>query len=138
MSGWLTWVKLFHTFLAWHKSAIAGTPLSYIIRDKDEVTNKDRASEDCNLVDDNIVDTSVLLSGVACARDNKRVYDLLKPMVMEGPVYKNLIIGLTPFRSGRADCVPRSSGVAARSVLKLLPNVISRRVPGIALFSLEI
>ena len=46
-------------------------------------------------------------------------------------IYKNLIIGLTPFRSGRADCVPRSSGVAARSVLELLPNVISRLVPGI-------
>jgi hypothetical protein len=66
--GWLTWVELFHTFLAWHKSAIAGTPLSYIIRNKDEVTDKDCASEDCNLVDDDLVDTSVL-SGVAFARD---------------------------------------------------------------------
>ena len=85
MSGWLTWVELFHTFLAWHKSAFDGTPLSYIIHDKDEVTDKDCASEDWDSVlDDNLVATSVL-NGVAFARDNKRVHDLLKPLVMEGP-----------------------------------------------------
>ena len=30
-------------------------------------------------------------------------------MICVGHVYKNLIIGLTPFRSGRAECVPQSS-----------------------------
>ena len=83
LSGWLRWVEVFHTFLAWHKSAIAGTPSSYIIRNKDEVTDNDCASEDWDLVDDDLVATSVL-SGVAVVRDNKRVYDLLKPLVMEG------------------------------------------------------
>ena len=68
MSSWLTWFELFHTFLAWHKSAIAGTPLSYIIRNKEEVTDKDRASEDWDLVDDDLVATSAL-SGVKVARD---------------------------------------------------------------------
>ena len=32
-------------------------------------------------------------------------------------ICKNLIIGFTPFRSGRAECVPQSSGTAARSIL---------------------
>ena len=58
--------------------------MSYTIRNKNEVTDKDRASEDWNLVGDNLVATSVLC-GVAFARDNKRAYDLLKPLVMEGP-----------------------------------------------------
>ena len=92
MSGWLTWVELFHTFLAWHKSAIAGTPLSYIIHDKDEVTDEDRASEDCNLVDEDLVDTSVL-SGVACAH-------VLKPLVMEGPGWPFV----QPFNRKRDGC----------------------------------
>ena len=85
MSGWLTWVELFHAFLARHKSAIAGTPLSYIvICNKDEVTDEDCASGDWDLVDDDLVAMSVLRGG-AVARDIKRVNELLNPLVMEGP-----------------------------------------------------
>ena len=99
MSGWPTWVELFQTFLAQHKSAVAGTPLSYIIREKDAVTAEDLARDDWDSVDDDLVTTSVL-SGVAYARDNKRVYDLLKPFVMEGPGWPFV----QPFNRKRDGC----------------------------------
>jgi hypothetical protein len=120
MSGWLTWVELFHTFLARHKSAIAGTPLSYIIHDKDEVTDEDCASEDCNLVDDDLVDTSVL-SGVACAH-------VLKQLVMEGPGWPFV----QPFNRKRDGC-------AAFKALKALAEgrsvVATRKVKACAMIA---
>ena len=74
--------------------------MSYIvIRNKDEVTDEDRASEDWDLVDDDLVGTSVL-GGVAVAHDNKRVYDLLNPLVMEGPGWPFV----QPFNRKRDGC----------------------------------
>jgi hypothetical protein len=75
--------------------------LSYIIHDKDEVTDKDCASEDWDSVlDDDLVATSVL-NGVAFAHDNKRVHDLLKPLVMERPGWP-LVQPFNRKRDGRA------------------------------------
>jgi hypothetical protein len=115
MSGWPTWVELFHTFLAQHRSAVAGTPLSYIIREKDDVATEDLARDDWDSVDDDLVATSVL-SGVAYARDNKRVYDLLKPFVMEGPGWPFV----QPFnrkRDGRAAFLALKTQAEGRSAV---------------------
>ena len=55
-----------------------------MIRDKDEVSDEDKARNDWDSVDDDLISTSIL-EGDAYSRDNKRVVDLLKPFVMEGP-----------------------------------------------------
>ena len=84
MTAWPTWVELFITSLAQHRSAVAGTPLTYVIRDKDDVAPDDLARDDWDSVDDDLVATSVL-EGETFSRDCKRVFDILKPLVMEGP-----------------------------------------------------
>ena len=84
MTSWPTWLELFTTYLAQHRSVVAGTPLVYVIRDKDEVSDEDMARDDWDSVDDDLISTS-MLEGDAYSRDNKRVFDLLKPFVMEGP-----------------------------------------------------
>ena len=84
MTAWPTWVELFTTYLAQHRSVVAGTPLVYVIRDNDEVAPDDLARNDWDSVDDDLVATS-LLEGETFSRDNKRVFDILKPFVMEGP-----------------------------------------------------
>jgi hypothetical protein len=83
MTSWPTWIELFMTYLSQHRSVVAGTPLVYVIRDKDEVAPDDLARDDWDSVDDDLVATSIL-EGETFTRDNKRVFDILKPFVMEG------------------------------------------------------
>ena len=84
MTAWPTWwVKLFTTYLAQHRSVLAGTPSAYVIRDNDEVAPDDLARNDWDSVDDDLVATSIL-EGETFSRDSKRVFDILKPFVMEG------------------------------------------------------
>ena len=83
MTAWPTWVELFTTFLVQHRSVVAGTPLSYVIRDKDEVVPDDLACNDWDSVDDDLVATSIL-EGETFSPNDKRVSDILKPFVMEG------------------------------------------------------
>jgi hypothetical protein len=83
MSSWPSWMELFKTFLGQHRSVVAGTPLSYVIRDEDAVTPEMLAAV-YDSVDDDLIGTS-MLEGEAFVRDNQRVYDLLKPLIIEGP-----------------------------------------------------
>ena len=54
MSSWPTWLELFTTYLAQHRSVVAGTPLVYVIRDKDEVSDEDMARDDWDSVDEGL------------------------------------------------------------------------------------
>jgi hypothetical protein len=84
MTAWPTWwVKLFTTYLAQHRSVLAGTPSAYVIRDNDEVAPDDLARNDWHSVD-NDLDATSILEGETFSRDSKRVFDILKPFVMEG------------------------------------------------------
>ncbi len=84
MTAWPTWVELFTTYLAQHRSVVAGTPLTYVIRDNDEVAPDNLARNDWDSVDNDLVATSIL-EGETFSRDSKPVFDILKPFVMEGP-----------------------------------------------------
>lgn len=115
MAAWPTWVELFTTYLAQHRSAVAGTPLTYAIRDTDEVAPADLARDDWDSVDDDLVATSVL-AGETFARDSKRVFDILKPLVMEGPGWPFV----QPFnrkRDGRAAFKALKSQAEGRSAV---------------------
>ena len=83
MTAWPTWIELFMTYLAQQRSVVAGTPLVYVIRDNDEAAPDDLARNNWDSVDDDLIATSVL-EGETFSRDNKRVFDILKPFVMEG------------------------------------------------------
>jgi len=115
MTAWPTWVELFTTYLAQHRSAVAGTPLTYVIRDTDETSPDDLARDDWDSVDDDLVATSVL-EGATFSRDSKRVFDILKPLVMEGPGWPFV----QPFnrkRDGRAAYKALKSQAEGRSAI---------------------
>jgi hypothetical protein len=84
MSSWPTWWELLSTYLAQHRSAVAGTPLVYVMHDKDVASDEDKASNDWDSVDDDLISTYIL-EGNDYSCDNKHVFDLLKPFVMDGP-----------------------------------------------------
>ena len=100
MTAWPTWLELFTTYLSQHRSVVAGTPLTYIIRGNDEVAPDDLARDDWDSVDDDLVATSVL-EGDTFSRDNKRVFDILKPFVMEGQGWP-FVQAFNKKRDGRA------------------------------------
>ena len=115
MTAWPTWVELFTTYLAQHRSVVAGTPLAYVIRDNDEVAPDDLARNDWDSVDDDLVATSIL-EGETFSRDSKRVFDILKPFVMEGPGWPFV----QPFnrrRDGRAAFKALKSQAEGRSAI---------------------
>jgi len=115
MTGWPTWVELFTTYLSQHRSVVAGTPLAYVIRDNDEVAPDDLARNDWDSVDDDLVATSIL-EGETFSRDSKRVFDILKPFVMEGPGWPFV----QPFnrrRDGRAAFKALKSQAEGRSAI---------------------
>jgi hypothetical protein len=66
-----------------HRSVVAGTPLIYVIHDKDVATKEEKSSNYWDLVDDDFVSTCIL-NGKVYLHDNKCVFDLLKPLIMEG------------------------------------------------------
>jgi hypothetical protein len=85
MTAWPRWVERLTTYLSQHRSVVAGTPLAYnVIRDNDEVAPDNLARNTWDSVDDNLVATSIL-EGETFSRGNKRVFDILKPFVIEGP-----------------------------------------------------
>jgi len=115
MTGWPTWVELFTTYLSQHRSVVAGTPLVYIIRDNDDVTPEDLARNDWDSIDDDLVATSIL-EGETFIRDNKRVFDILKPFVMEGPGWP-FVQPLNRKRDGRAAFKALKSQAEGRSAI---------------------
>ena len=115
MTAWPTWVELFTTYLAQHRSVVAGMPLVYVIRDNDDVIPDDLARNDWDSVDDDLVATSSL-EGETFSRDSKRVFDILKPFVMEGPGWPFV----QPFnrkRDGRAAFKALKSQAEGRSAI---------------------
>jgi hypothetical protein len=73
MTAWPTWVELFTTYSAQHRSVVAGTPLAYVIRDNDEVAPDNLARNDWDSVNNDLVATSIL-EGETFSHNSKRVF----------------------------------------------------------------
>jgi hypothetical protein len=89
--------------------------LVYIIRDNDKVVPNDLARNKWDSVDDNLVATSIL-DGETFSHNNKRVFDILKQFVMEGPGWPFV----QPFnrrRNGRAAFKALKSQAVGRSAI---------------------
>ena len=99
MTKWPSWEELFKTYLYQHRSVVAGTPLAYVIRDHDDVT-PEMLAEVYAKIDDDLVATSEL-TGDTYSNDNQRVYDLLKPLIIQGPGWP-FIQPFNRSRDGRA------------------------------------
>jgi hypothetical protein len=82
MQKWMKFYELFITYLGRVKGA-ANIPLTYLVREKGEVTQEIRDAE-YETMDDRLIATTVH-SGPHFAIDNKTLYDELKPLVMDGP-----------------------------------------------------
>lgn len=82
MAKWTKFYELFVTYLSRVKGA-ANLPLTYLVREKGEVTQEIRDAE-YETTEDRLIATTVH-SGNHYAIDNKTLYDELKPMVIDGP-----------------------------------------------------
>lgn len=83
MASWTTWEEECSTYLGQHRSAIAETPLTYILRPHIEVTPQ-MLTATYDTVDEDLYTTAKLETG-PYIEDNKRLYDLLKPLIIKGP-----------------------------------------------------
>ena len=89
---WPVWDEKFRSYLRSVRSVEAHTPLTYVIREIVDDADAEGAAEALALlaedrpldVDDNLVKTRIL-EGPSFAMDNKRVYEVLVPLIMDGP-----------------------------------------------------
>ena len=98
LANWSTWEEEFNTYLGQHRSVLAGTPLIYVIRPHEEVTAPMLAKV-YDTVDEDLCETTEL-AGTTFARDNQRVFALLKPLVLKGPGWSFI----QPFNKTKDGC----------------------------------
>ena len=84
-SGWEAFEEAFITYLSCFRSAGTQAPINYCIREESEaeVTAEIRDAN-YDSIDDDLIAT-IPFTGATYRRDNKRVYDKLKPLVVNGP-----------------------------------------------------
>ena len=96
---WQLWDEKFRSHLHTQRSAVAGTPLTYVIRDEVEGARgaEDGAADGNNDADDehqgNIDDLLVAkrtLTGPSFMVDNRRVWEIMKPLIHGGPAWSFL------------------------------------------------
>ena len=83
LAKWVTWDELLCTYIRKHRSADAGVPMTYVIRKEADVTPEALAFTYLS-IDDDLIETR-RLNGQGYIRDNNRLYDMLKPPVINGP-----------------------------------------------------
>lgn len=79
---WETFEEEWLTYLGRHRNVTTGQPLTYIVRDHEDV-EPEMLTETYQTIDDNLCATADLTTDQA-KRDNQRVFDLLKPLVLGG------------------------------------------------------
>lgn len=88
------WKLQVHNYLLQFRNNI-GTPLTYIIRDHEEVTDAMRAAE-YGTIDDEMIACTVL-TGSTYAEDTQKVYTLIFGSIIKGPIHTYI----KPFRLER-------------------------------------
>ena len=73
------------TYVGSHRSEETGVPLSYLLRSHTEVTDEMLNAEYDSIDDDLIATTNISPDSEQYKRDTKRLFDLLKPLVVDGP-----------------------------------------------------
>ena len=82
LTKWTKFWELFTTYLGRVKGA-ALTPLSYLVREHEEVTQEQRDAEYLSMQERLIAITA--LNGTHFDLDNRTLYDEFKPLVVDGP-----------------------------------------------------
>jgi hypothetical protein len=82
LSKWTKWWELFTTYLGRVRGA-ALVPLTYLVREHDEVTAEIRTRDYATAEDRRLATTA--LSGAHFMLDNRTLYDEFKPLVVDGP-----------------------------------------------------
>ena len=84
-SNWVAWEEAFLTYLSRIRSTISEVPLIYLLRDH-EVPTPDMLAVEYDSIDDDMIATNRMF-GPAYRADNKRFFDLLKPLVVNGSAW---------------------------------------------------
>jgi hypothetical protein len=79
---WVSWLEAWTTYLSRIRSKATLVPMTYLIRDHEEVT-EEQLAETYDSIDEEMIAT-MKFSGTHWKTDNKRLYDLLKPLIVDG------------------------------------------------------
>jgi hypothetical protein len=97
-NNWAVWEQQFITYISNFRGSMCAVPLTYLLR-KDDVPTADTMARVFDDVDEALVATFRLDSPVYRA-DTTRLYDLLKPLVIQGSCY-SFILPVDSRRNGR-------------------------------------
>ena len=84
-STWVLWEEAFLTYISRIRSTVSDVPLSYLVRDY-EVPSPEVLAVEYDTIDEDIIAT-FRMYGPAYKADNKRFFDLLKPLVVNGSAW---------------------------------------------------
>jgi hypothetical protein len=82
-SAWRNWDELFRTYIRRLRSAEGGIPLIYLIRELD-VPTQEMLDAQYASIDEDLIATRQL-QGASYGRDNARLFDIMKPLLLTGP-----------------------------------------------------
>lgn len=83
-SAWPQWEELFITYVSQKRGAALMTPISYVVRPNADVGVASLMRNDYDSIDDDLYDT-IILNGQSFKSDSKMLFDILKPLVVDGP-----------------------------------------------------
>ena len=111
---WPVWIEGLETLLDLLRNVAAGTPLIYIIRDHAEVTQEMLTAE-YDSVDEDLIATS-LFEGETFVADNKRVFDIMKPLILDGDGW-DFVKSFRKTRDGRGAFMALKAQAEGRSAI---------------------
>jgi hypothetical protein len=79
-NDWRTFEELFVTYLGQFRSTLCGIPLTYVIREKEDVEEEEMNEELYDTIDDCLIATASFDQS-SYPQDNKKVFNLLKPLI---------------------------------------------------------
>lgn len=83
-SSWPQWEELFITYVSQKRGTALMTPISYVVRPLADVEVASLMRADYDSIDDDLYDT-IILNGQSFKSDSKMLFDILKPLVVDGP-----------------------------------------------------
>ncbi len=88
-STWPQWEEFFLTHVSQKRGAALMTPISYIVRPDADVTVALLIKDDYESIDEDLYNT-IILEGQDFRADNKMLFDILKPLLVDGPGWPSI------------------------------------------------
>ena len=139
MGDWPTYEEEMLSYFGSHRSTFNYTPLVYLSREEEEVSEESREAEYATLDDDLIRNTT--LEGENFQLDNRRAFDLFKPRIMNSPgwTFVKQFRKTKDFRAAWLALKTQAEGAAAKTTrkAKAYAQIATARYTGKARFTFD-